>query len=245
MGLFQVMLYLALFASFVVGAVIFYLWRTADAIGADITLFIKGWRDFDCVAVHTYCPKKDTIRLPLRGRLTIQAAYLLALRANVPILLAVGHTIPGDPRTEGQIYADFLYRNCDFTNVILGEDPDARDTAREAKEMHRLCMVHGFKKVMRFGARYHLARISWHWNRINGWGTRNYFKTIFWYWLHPGSQETLKTYFVGVYVPAYLYFFEVPFFLVDMCLQFADMYLPAKISKVLRDKMLNIINRKG
>ncbi len=244
-GLFQAVLYLALSAGFVVAVVIFYLWHTANTIGTDITLFKNGWRDFDCIAAHTYCPKKDTTNLPLRGRLAIHQAYLLAARSGKPILLAVGNTVRGDSRMECEIYADFLRRNYNFTNVILGEDHDARDTVREADEMHRLCVAHGFKKIMRFGARYHLARISWHWNRVNGNNTWNYFKTIFWHWFHPKGQEILKTYYVGVYCPFYLYFFEVPFFLVDMCLQFCDLYLPEIISKNLRNLMLNIINRKG
>lgn len=242
--MFQAVLYFSLFAGVVVAAVIFYLWNTANVIGTDITLFKNGWRDFDCIAVHTYCPKNDRVNLPLRGRLTIHQAYLLATRTEKPLVLVIGTTVKGEPRMECEIYADFLKRNYGFTNVILGESSDTRDTAREAVEMHRLCEVHGFKTVMRFGSRPHLARISWHWNRVNGGGTWNYFKTIFWHWFHPG-QETRKTYYVGVYVPAYLYLFEVPFFLVDMALQFIELYLPGGVSKGLRNLMLNIINRKG
>lgn len=238
-------LYLCGLATAMIGVVIFYLWRTADTVGTDITLFKDGWLDFDAICVHTYCPKEDVEKLPLRGRLTIHQAYLLALRSQKPILLAVGHTVPGEKRTEAQIYASFLKRTYGFKNVIIGSDPDARDTASEADEMLRLCKIHGFTKVMRFGSRPHLARISWHWNRVNGGKTLNYFRTIFSHWFHPKGNETVKTYFVGVYVPAPLYFFEVPFFLVDMGLQFADLYLPQRFSKGLRGMMLNIINRKG
>jgi len=225
------LLYLCIAAVVMVGLVIFYLWRTADTLGEDITLFRAGWLDFDAICVHTYCPKGDVENLPLRGRLTIHQAYLLAYRSQKPILLAVGHTVPGEQRTEAEIYASFLERNYGFKDVILGTDPEARDTAREADEMFRLCKNNGFATVVRFGARPHLARISWHWNRAN--------------WFRPKNSETVKTYFVGVYVPAMLYFFEVSFFLVDMGLQFADLYLPQRLSKGLRDLLLNVINRKG
>ncbi|MDO8594572.1 MAG: hypothetical protein Q7R93_03585 [bacterium] len=228
-----------------IALVVFYLWHTANTIGTDITLFRDGWRDFDCVAVHTYCPKRDTHSLPLRGRLTIHYAYLLAQRSGKPILLAVGNTVASEKRMESQIYADFLKRNYGFTNVILGTDPDARDTVREANEMHRLCETHGFKTIIRFGIRPHLARISWHWNRINRGGTLDYFGTILWYWFHPKGQERIKTYFVGVYCPVYLYLFEVPFFVVDMGLQLADLYLPKVVSVGLRNMMLRVINRRG
>lgn len=239
----EIVLYFVVLGMLVVVAVILHLWYAANTIGTDITLFKKGWDDFDCIAVHTYCPTGETENLPLRGRLTIHQAYLLASRSQKPILLAVGNTVPGDKRMESEIYASFLRRVYGFTNVVLGDDPDARDTAREAAEMHRLCEAHGFKTVMRFGSRPHLARISWYWNRVNGGSTWNYFKTIFWHWFP--ERETLKTYYVGVYVPAYLYFFEVPFFLVDMALQFVELYLPKWFSKGLRNLMLNILNRKG
>lgn len=213
---------------------------TSGSIGPDGQ---DDWSDFDAIVVHTYCPRWDVENLPLRGRITIREAYMLALCSGKRVILGVGNTVPGEKMMESEIYADFLRRMYGFTNVILGEDPKAIDTKSEAREIYRLCQKNGIKTVVRFGARPHIARISWYWNQVNGGRTTNYFRTVFWYWFHPKAQETIKTYFVGVYVPAYLYLFEVPFFVIDMGLQFVDLYFPKAFSRGLRNLMLRIIRR--
>lgn len=239
-----VLLYPVMFGFLLVALTPLFLWRVADTIGTDLTLY-KQKVDFDCIIVHTACPKRDVDSLPLRGRLIILAALTIAKWSRKPIILAVGKTVKGYPLKECEIYARFLREKHYFTNVILGTDPDARDTKREAIEAHRLCLEHGFKKPLRVCGRYHLARVSWHWNRVNRIKPGKWLRTVFWYFFDKSRQEVLETRYMGVYCPGQLYTFEVPFFWVDMSLELGDLYLPKRLMKGIRNLMLHLINRKG
>lgn len=173
---------------------------------------------FDAIVVHTYCPRGAVTELPMRGRLIAQAAYLMAKRFRSPIIMAVGNTVPGEPRTESEIYRDFIIRFYDQEiahKIILGNDKNARDTWRETTEAYRIAMTSGYRKILVIGMRPHLARIIPYWQKIN--------------------QENLKIQFVGIYGPGQYYVWELAMII-------AEFIIPPRTRR--RNFVLNMVGRK-
>jgi len=143
---------IALFASFT---------RKAGRIGEKESNLSK--KSFNAIVLHTYCPKHS--RVPARGRIVSEAAVRFASQWKIPLILAVGHTVPGEPRTESQVYRDYLRERFPEKtfNIILGKDLDARDTARETKEAARLAKEQKMGSLLVVGLTPHLVRIQGYW----------------------------------------------------------------------------------
>ncbi|OHA00768.1 MAG: hypothetical protein A3C12_01320 [Candidatus Sungbacteria bacterium RIFCSPHIGHO2_02_FULL_49_20] len=122
----------------------------------------------DAIVVHTYCPKRSHI--PRRGQLVVESACRLACDINVPLILAVGHTVPRESRTEAEIYRDYIKQHLPtcLGRVILGQNPEAQDTYQETKEAVRLLTLRGYKSLFVVGLQPHLPRITKHWAKLGG-----------------------------------------------------------------------------
>lgn len=121
---------------------------------------------FDAVMLHTYCPKHSIV--PLRGEIVSESACDLVSKLKVPLILAVGHTVPGETRTESKIYHDYIrvkFPDC-APYIVLGEDSDARDTRAETQEAARILKARQAKSVLVVGIRPHLVRIQSYWQEF-------------------------------------------------------------------------------
>lgn len=118
---------------------------------------------FDAVVTHTYCPKHS--KVPKRGERVAGAASRLAYDLNIPLILAVGHTVPGEPQTESEIYRYYIEKH--FANhlpaIVLGQNPDARDTHAETREAARIAKERGWRRLVVMGLAPHLVRIRGYW----------------------------------------------------------------------------------
>lgn len=117
----------------------------------------------DAVVTHTYCPKHSEV--PKRGRLAAEAGSLLAYRFHIPLVLAVGHTVPNETRMESEIYRDYVEKHFAdrLPEIILGRNPAARDTHAETGEAARLAKEKGWRRLLIVGLTPHLVRIRGYW----------------------------------------------------------------------------------
>ena len=153
---------IGLIAALLVGVALFTSFtRKAGRIGEKESNLSK--KSFSAIVLHTYCPKHS--RVPARGRIVSEAAVRFASQWKIPLILAVGHTVPGEPRTESQVYHDYLRERFPEKtfNIILGKDLDARDTARETKEAARLAKEQKMGSLLVVGLTPHLVRIQGYW----------------------------------------------------------------------------------
>jgi hypothetical protein len=122
---------------------------------------------YEVIMAHTYCPKHS--RVPYRGQLVVTRACDEARAQNVPLILAVGNTVPTDERTEAKIYQDFIVNELDGDDleIILGQNSLATSTASETKEAARICRDRGFSRIAVCALEPHMMRVQKFWKQYS------------------------------------------------------------------------------
>lgn len=210
-----VLVFLVFLALILLGCFYLFVKSHLNAIPAN---GIKPNKKFDAVTFHSYKPPKGII--PERGKRVAAAAVDWALHCGCLILLNVGHTVPGDPRMESEIYAQHIRLKINArVKIITGRDSDIRDTDREVKSCFKFCIDQGYKSLCVVAAYPHLgSRILEYWHKVN-----------------KGRQVDVT--FVGVHVQPRIYLWELAMMLAD------KIFLPPGSKR--REMLLSFIGRKG
>ena len=174
----------------------------------------------EVVLLHTYCPKNSIV--PIRGQKVAKKAYHIAKLLQAPIVLTVGHTVPVEERTEAEIYRDYIYENLgNDVEIILGNDPNVRDTLGETLESIKIMKQYDFKTFVRIATTPHLIfRIMPLWSKM--------------------ETPSILSHFIGVNTPKY-YLWEITMMIIE---DFINL-LPKKLSLKTRNFLLDMGNRKG
>ncbi|MEK7641668.1 MAG: hypothetical protein AAB365_01585 [Patescibacteria group bacterium] len=124
------------------------------------------WKNIQTVSVHTYKPRNSVV--PYRGWLVLTKGYNVAASHNIPLILSVGNTVPGELRTEAEMYRDALVNRFGPNHgvqVIVARNRSVRETFGEVKETQKEIWRLGSSKHAVIGLAPHIARICLLWRR--------------------------------------------------------------------------------
>lgn len=163
-------LWLGLFGTFALGVAIFlfallYLvWAARIEQGRYEANMDR--RKTSCSA-HTRKPACSIV--PLCGQLILAASIRLAREAGCPLILSAGKTVPGETRTEAQIYRDEALAKFGAGNlqIITGMAPNIRETLGEARETNAACGRLGSKCHVAVALAPHIGRVRRAWRKAN------------------------------------------------------------------------------
>jgi hypothetical protein len=172
----------------------------------------------DAIMVHTYCPKNSII--PQRGKDVVrETTRMLSWYPHCPIIFSVGNTVPGEKRTEAEIYRDYFLSRYPQASIIVGADKEARDSAGEIKEADHICRERGFNRVTIIALKPHLVfRLKKYWKKTN---SNNWYKFTFSY-----PDDYQRRYWVW-----------------EFCMLILEKFLPPGSKR--RHFVLNLAGRKG
>ncbi len=175
----------------IVGVACFLLWREVSDDGRVMSIRTT----FDAVSMHTYHPRHG--KMPERGRLVLLVGWLLARHFQCPLFLNVGYTVPGEKRTEGEIYRDYAFEYMGREVDIKADcSADARDTNSEVKAAIGAARACGARTILAVGLQPHMYRIRRIWK--------------------DASAEDLSVSFFGVRCPFVWYVWEVFMIIAEM-----------------------------
>lgn len=176
---------------------------------------------FGSVSVHTYKPPHGVI--PKRGILVLTAGWKYAESNKCPLILSVGKTTPGTS-TEAEIYRDYAYKKFgNSVTIIIGEDPNVRETAGEVAETLKRCREINSQTHLIVALAPHVARVRMIWRKCLG---NNLFS----------PQNSPRIYFLPVKGPWRYWVWEA----LMLCLHFL-----APPGSRQQNLLLDIIGRKG
>jgi hypothetical protein len=118
------------------------------------------------VAVHTYFCKHGIV--PKRGQLTLRQGVTFASRLHCPLVMTIGHTIPGSVSTEAQVYMDWALEELQAYDVqfLLGRDNSVRETGGEVREAYSIARQATSGVVLVVASEPHVARCRLIWKSV-------------------------------------------------------------------------------
>jgi len=208
-----------IFLYFILFNIVFFIIKSLRLYLTNIKLLTTIPSGIEAISFHTYKPNNSII--PLRGRIIAEYAYEIAYWLNIPIILSVGNTVPNEPRTESEIYKDYItslpYYNKEI-RIITSNNPQARDTESEVATTFKHCLENHYKYIGVVALLPHLIlRIIPYWQKIN-------------------SNQKIQIYFNGILGPKKYIFWELAMLVLEF-------YIPPNSWQ--RKILLNFVNRKG
>lgn len=169
-----------------------YMWLVART---ELKRFRRSYDKPNAIVIHTYYCAGGQI--PERGWEVLDRGLTFARRTASPIILTIGNTIPGFPKTEAEIYRDGARAELSADSTVqflLGNDHSIRETYGEAREALWIATNIEARTILVVGSWPHLARIRIIW------------QSLIW----QDIQD--RIYFLPVRVPARYWFWEVLMF---------------------------------
>jgi hypothetical protein len=115
----------------------------------------------EAIFLHTNHPKGG--KMSPRGFRILSRACDYARRYDAPLVLVAGATVPSDPRTEAELYAD-ASRSLGYNGaILLGSERKVLNTEGEIVEGIRIFIEHRVRHVLVVAADSHILRARRRW----------------------------------------------------------------------------------